>query len=202
MRGFFSGENSIAAAINKAADLLFLNILLLLCCLPVITAGAALTAGHFVALRIKRDEAKVFSDFFRSFRENFGQATLLWLGMGMGMACILAVLWFYGKQSVAVSVACTAAGLLIYVLGLWMLPLLSKFVYGTGALLKNSLLLSCRYLFHTLGMLIGTLLPVASLLLGWYALPFVLLYGLSVPVYIQALLYHKPFAELEEKMQK
>ncbi len=201
MRSFFNGDNPIVVTINKAADLLFLNLLMLLCCLPIITIGASLTAGHFVALRIRRDEAKVFGDFFRSFRENLMQSTVIWLGVVMVIACIFMILWFCGEQSVPISIACFVALLLVCMLGLWIFPLLSRFVYTTGALLRNSILLCCRYLFHTLGMLIGTLLPVASLLLGWYALPFVLLFGLSIPVYIQALLYNKVFARLEEKVQ-
>ena len=66
--------------LNKMADLMWLNILTLICCIPVITAGAALTSMHYVALKIVRnEESYITRSFFKSFKTNFRQATLIWL---------------------------------------------------------------------------------------------------------------------------
>ena len=40
--------------LNKMADLLILNLIALLMCLPIITAGASLTAMHYVLLKMVR----------------------------------------------------------------------------------------------------------------------------------------------------
>ncbi len=191
-------ENPIVSMLSKASDLLILNLLMLLGCLPIITIGASVTAGHFVALRIKREEGHVVADFWQSFKENFKQATVVWLIFLAIAGCVFVVLWFFGKESVGLSVGCMIVLIFAFILSLWAFPILSRFVYGTPALLRNSMLLCFRHLPRTLGMVLGSLLPIVMLLLGYYALPFLLLYGLSVPVYISASLYHGVFTQLEE----
>ena len=58
--------------LNRMADLLIINLLTLLMCVPVITAGASLTAMHYVLLKIVRDEeGYIVRSFFRSFKLNF-----------------------------------------------------------------------------------------------------------------------------------
>ena len=45
---FFDLDSSLMQGLNKVADLMFLNLLTLLCCVPVVTAGASFTALHYV----------------------------------------------------------------------------------------------------------------------------------------------------------
>ena len=52
----FDLDSPLMNVLNKMADLMWLNILTLICCIPVITAGAALTSMHYVALKIVRNE--------------------------------------------------------------------------------------------------------------------------------------------------
>ena len=66
--------------LNRMADLLIINLLTLLMCVPVITAGASLTAMHYVLLKMARDEeGYIVRSYFKSFKENFLQATGMWL---------------------------------------------------------------------------------------------------------------------------
>ena len=63
--------------LNKVTDLLILNLVTLLLCLPVITAGAALTAMHYVLLKMVRgEEGYIVKSFFRAFKREFRQATV------------------------------------------------------------------------------------------------------------------------------
>ena len=58
--------------LNKVADLMILNILTVFCCIPIITAGASMTAMHYVALKMARnEECYIARDFFKSFKLNF-----------------------------------------------------------------------------------------------------------------------------------
>ena len=76
----FDLDSPLMNVLNKMADLMWLNILTLICCIPVITAGAALTSMHYVALKIVRnEESYITRSFFKSFKTNFRQATLIWL---------------------------------------------------------------------------------------------------------------------------
>ena len=79
---FFDLDSSLMQGLNKVADLMFLNLLTLLCCVPVVTAGASFTALHYVALKIVRnEECYIARDFFKSFRRNLRQGTIIWLLM-------------------------------------------------------------------------------------------------------------------------
>ena len=80
MGQIFNLDNPVWNFMSKVADLVILNILVMLCSLPVVTAGAAWTAMHFVTIRMARKEERyVVKDFFRSFKENFRQATVIWI---------------------------------------------------------------------------------------------------------------------------
>lgn len=43
---------------------MWLNILTLICCIPIITAGAAFTSMHYVALKIVRNEESYITRSF------------------------------------------------------------------------------------------------------------------------------------------
>ena len=53
---FFNLDSPVMQALGKMADLMWLNILTLICCIPVVTVGASLTAMHYMALKIVRNE--------------------------------------------------------------------------------------------------------------------------------------------------
>ena len=78
LKNIFDMENPVMRAMGIAADLLILNALTVLCCLPVLTAGAAYTALNDVALRIVRgDDPYPVRTYFRSFRRNLKQGSAL-----------------------------------------------------------------------------------------------------------------------------
>ena len=77
---FFDIDGPLMQGLTKVADLMILNFLTILCCIPVVTAGAAFTALHYQVLRMVRNEdTYVARGFFKSFKENFWQATIIWI---------------------------------------------------------------------------------------------------------------------------
>ena len=82
-------DNGFWRFMGKLWDALVLNILWMVCCIPLVTVGAATTAVYYVALKLARDEeGYVISSFFKSFKENFRQATALWLVLAAGAAAL------------------------------------------------------------------------------------------------------------------
>ena len=66
--------------LSRIADLILINVFTLILCIPVFTAGAAITAGYYTLLKIRRDEDSGTTKlYFKSFKENFKQATVIWL---------------------------------------------------------------------------------------------------------------------------
>lgn len=79
---FFSdnGGSKFFRFATKLSELMWLNILTFICCIPIITVGSAFTAMHTVLVQIYRDdEDKITRSFFSAFKKNFGQSTLIWL---------------------------------------------------------------------------------------------------------------------------
>ena len=69
-------ENKILELLSRIIDLLLLNFLFIITSIPIFTIGASLCALYSVNLKMTRkEESYVIKDFFRSFRQNFRQAT-------------------------------------------------------------------------------------------------------------------------------
>ncbi len=156
MERMFSTDNLVMQWITKFACAAYLNVLWLICCLPVVTAGASTTALFYVAERMARDEeGSIARDFFRSFRQNFRQATGIWLILLAAGALLGAdgyVLWHLrytnGFWTICLAVLFAAAGAYAVVL-MYIFPLLARFENSTKEMFKNALMIGVRYLFCT-----------------------------------------------------
>ena len=82
-------DNVIVRALNKICDMCCLNVLWLVCCIPVFTIGASTTALYTVMLKmVKNEEGYIFRGFFKAFKENFKQSTIMWLILlVLGIVC-------------------------------------------------------------------------------------------------------------------
>ena len=82
MNRIFDMDNPLWRFLGKLADLMILNILFLLCSIPIFTIGASLTGVYYVCLKIKeQEEGYIVRNFFKSFKQNFVQSTIIWLIM-------------------------------------------------------------------------------------------------------------------------
>ena len=78
-KGLFNPDNAVLRAITRFGYIWWLNILWLVCSLPIITIGASTTALIYSCMKLRKDEGYPTRNFFHSFKENFGQSTLIWL---------------------------------------------------------------------------------------------------------------------------
>ena len=71
-------DNKFFTFMGRVADLCILNIICLICCIPIVTAGASITAMYYVTLKmVRNEEAYIVRSFFKSFKENIKQAIAL-----------------------------------------------------------------------------------------------------------------------------
>ena len=76
----FNPDSPIMRFLSRLFDLIVLNALFIICCLPVVTIGASITAMYSVTLKmIRNEECYIVRGFFSSFKKNFKTATLLWI---------------------------------------------------------------------------------------------------------------------------
>ena len=101
---FFDPDSPLMNGLSRMTDLVLLNLITLAACLPVVTAGASLTAMHFVLLKMVRgEEGYIVRDWVKSFKQNFREATLIWLlFLAAGLMALLDI-WMaaYGKGGAA-----------------------------------------------------------------------------------------------------
>ncbi len=72
MDRFFSQDNLLIKLMTKVFDIALLNILWLLCCVPVITIGASTSALYYVTLKmVKEEDDGIIKSFFKAFKTNF-----------------------------------------------------------------------------------------------------------------------------------
>lgn len=203
----FGMDNPIMRGLGRLADLMWLNVLTLFCCIPVVTAGASLTAMHYVALKLVRnEECYIAKDFFKSFWGNFRQATLIWLGI---LLCGTVIAWdcyivFTNRQElpkVLVIIIIMASLLVLCACG-FVFPMLAKFVNSIGGTIKNAFLISIAQLPKSILILGMNVIPIVLISLFYQIIPIVFLFGLSLPAYGEALLYNKSFRRMENQILK
>ena len=158
----FSYESKFSQLLLKLCYACYLNLLWFVCSIPIFTTGAATTALYYSCLKLVRDEeSHVAATFFRAFRENFRQATVLWLillGVGLFLGADGYILYHLRQSSTGtlaviwtVILAVVIAAAVLYVIVLeYVFPLLASVSNTNRAMLKNSFLIGTHYLFATI----------------------------------------------------
>ena len=201
----FDLDSPLMNVLNKMADLMWLNILTLICCIPVITAGAALTSMHYVALKVVRNEASYITrSFFKSFKTNFRQATLIWLLLMLVAAILGGDYYIITKSGMQFSqvlvVLIMAAGVLVICTSLYVFPVLAKFDNTIMGTIRNAFIMSILQLPKTVVMFVMAFFPLIIYLVSLRLIPIIFLFGFSLPAYASAMLYNKFFQKLEDQL--
>lgn len=158
---------------SKVADLCILNIICVICCIPVITAGASITAMYYVTLKmVRNEEAYIVRSFFKSFKQNFKQATiinLIMLLIGLVLYVDLNVSKaMQGGAGQIFQVIFMAFVLIYFILFLYVYPVLARFYNTIKNTIKNALFMAIRHLPYTVVMVLIAVCPLLLLLVKSY----------------------------------
>ena len=173
----------------------------IIACIPL---GPALSAMHFVLLKIVRDEESyVTKTFFKSFKENFAQGAILMV-IVFGAAGLLLMDYLIMRDlGVVYKYILFAVSLFVYFASLYVFPLQAKFINKVPMTIKNSFLMAILALPKTVAMAIITLLPfVLYYLMDFKVVPILFLFGFAGPGYLCAFLYNETFKKFEPKEDK
>ena len=199
MGKLFDYDHPFLRLLSRIADLFVLNLMTLVLCLPIITIGASITAAHYTALKLHRGENYVMPNFWKSFKENFKQSTIIW--MIFVLFFVVEYLAFITLSNGTSETDLTMQGVIVAtgVFGvcfmLWVFPLQSKFVNKIPKTIYTSFIMTFKHIIRTVLLLALFVLPF---LLPAEGFPVILLFGFSVPIYLSAMIYNKPFKKMEE----
>lgn len=167
MKELFSLNSPWVQRLAMLTNLVCLNILWLVCCIPVFTAGAATAAlYHTVFLYHNKEDDAVLRPFFRAFCANFKQSTLLFLPLFAALLLVvfdLVYLASYGKGT-AVLFLLILVILLLMGMMIHLFPLIARFDMNAKALLRTAFSLTALHLPGTLTVIALLVLPVILLL--------------------------------------
>ena len=201
MRNLIDPNSKLFSLLTKLTLLMELNILVLLCCLPVVTVGAALSSMHNVLLKIYRDEEKhIVADFFQAMKSNLKNGTVLWLlflgYMGVLAGCYVMVASWASDEGTYMVFGLLLAAIAGIVYWNWALILQSHYVYTIPQCLKNALLAWLKYPGAVLVYLISAIIPLLLCCSLW-SLPLVIMVGITLPQMMSTFLYNRVFDEME-----
>jgi len=198
----FDIESPLMQFLGKVADLMIINILAFICSLPVITAGPALTAAHYVCLKmVRKEDSYIVRSYFKSFKENFKQATIIWLII---LAIILILVGDYliitksdFEFHKIFTILLIVMSVIVGMITLMIFPLLAKFDNTIFAMFKNAFFMGLLQLPKVFLMAVLHVAPIVVFAFAEKLAPVVFMFGISVPVFVSALLYNKAFLKLE-----
>lgn len=202
--GLFNLDSPLMQFLTKMADLFILNILYLICCIPIVTIGAATTALYTVALKAaKNEESYIVRSFFKAFKSNFKIGTLSWLIVfAIGL-----ILWtdFQILPSMVeplrqiLQVLTLSVSLLYLVSVLYLFPYIARFENTLIGSFKNAFFLAVAHLPYTMLIAAITVLAImATLYIDFRIIGFLwLIIGFSGLAYVNSIFFRKIFAKFE-----
>ncbi len=154
----FSSDNAVFRTINTIGYIWYLNILWVICSLPVVTIGASTSALVYSCLKLRNQEGYVTKNFFKSFRENIKQSTILFLlYFVVGAVLILDLVLGKGTEGSIGQVVRIGAFVLLFpycMSLLYVFAIQAKFVNTIKNTIVYSFILAIRHFKFTFQMLI------------------------------------------------
>lgn len=190
MGRLFSIDNPFWQLINRLLHIMLLNLLWFVCSIPLVTMGAATTAVYSVTLKMARNqEGYTTRSFFKAFRENFRQATVIWLILLVAGAVIGADLFVYLRASsvsplgMVLMTAFFAAAALFMFESVYVFALQAYFDNTIKRTMGNALIMAIRHLPSSI---IMTAAGVLLAVLGFLVFPPVFLGGQALLAWINS----------------
>ena len=166
MDRFFNMDNKFFTFMSRVADLIILNLLCIVCCIPVVTIGPSIAAMFYVTLKmVRNEESYIVRGFFKSFKQNLKQ------GIVINLIMLAAALLLYFDISICRSTPGTIGKVLMVLfmmilvvylmIFLYIYPVLAKFYNTIKNTFTNAFLMSIRHLPYTVLMAVITIAPVS-----------------------------------------
>lgn len=202
MGRFFSIDSPLMRGMSKVADLMILNLLVIVTCIPVVTIGASLSAMHYVLIKLSKNEGSyVAKMYIKSFKENFVQGTVLWLVnlAGIGLFAYDAYVFFFAPNTMPVMVLIfvVAVGVLFLMTAMYFYPLQARFVNPVTKTMRNAFFVMVLNFPKSILTVLVYAVPVLILIFSDFFLPMLFLFGITVPGYVSVKLYRKVFEKIE-----
>lgn len=207
----FDADSPLIKGLSRIFDCLLLAVLTIVCSLPVITIGAAMSALYDIMIKmiLDRDQG-IFKAYFVSFKENFKKGTLIWLACLVGIVFVGANYYLLNLEIAGIEqwmrtvilVLVFVVTLLMSFVLIYVFPLQARYDNPVGTTLKNALFVSIVQFPRSIGLFLLNGLMVG---LGAFApavIPLLLILEFSAVAFFTAYNMVKVFVALGDEDAK
>lgn len=201
MSSIFNPDNVFFRIVTKVCHVFFLSLIWLICSLPIVTIGASAAAINTVMLRMVRDEeGYLIRSFFKAFKANFKQSTIIWLMAVAAFIILAADLYFFARMGNWLGTIC--AGLffaVIFVMGLALMLIFHYQVWfenPTKVTVINTFRTALGYLPYSVALLILFVAMFYGIYVSVPLMIFFTFFGAGIFSYISAYLWRRVFDKI------
>ncbi|SHS41662.1 Predicted integral membrane protein [Mycobacteroides abscessus subsp. abscessus] len=197
MRHFLSMEGPVYRILTRFVELIVLNGLFLLFCIPIFTIGASTTALYSVTLKmVRNEESGVYSGFVQAFKKNFKQSTSIWI-MFLFAGIILFLDFLYlevyeGNFTLLIILSLIIFTCIYLLLTILIFPYVARFKNTIRESMVNAMKIAITNPFQTIPVLIFSIGPVLLIFFSPYlfllTLYLSLFLGFSLVAYLNSFL--------------
>ena len=196
---------------ERLTNLVVLNLLYLVFCIPIVTIGPATAALHYVTLKYAaNEEDRVWAPFIHSFSQNLKQGILVGLiATAVGVFLAFDLYWIYQMVNagqafdkvvlVLVSLAC----IVYLMMTAYIYPLLARYDNSLKQMFRTAIILAIRHLPATLCMAVISAAPIILLMYTpttfMVSLTFYFFIGFAAIAFLHDKLIHRIFLQYTPK---
>jgi len=193
MGGLFNMDGPFYKLGTLIFDMLLLNLIWLIFSLPVFTIGASTTALFYVCgKRVNSEDGYLFKDFWKSFKMNFKQSTIVWL-----IIMVVGFILYIDFKSINLMeglnkyffVLLLVVGFETFITIIYIFPVLSKFYIKTSNLIRTSFFMANKHLLTTISCILLIFLDVFLVI----KVSFFMLFMFSAYAYSASFLFKRVF---------
>ncbi len=202
MNEFFNKDSFAMRFLTQLCNLIIVNFLFIITCIPIVTIGASLSALYRVTFAIHcKEEVTVVRTYFKTFKSSFKQATLLWVPSLIAFVFfiyeILLILFVLDPSYKMLQIPVWIMLILIMSLWIYSFPMIGLYEQPLKQTLKNSVILAISNLPVTISTIVvkGGIVffsikyPAIGVVIG----SFYILFGFGVSAFVTALFLKKIF---------
>lgn len=210
LSALFDLDNPVFRFLSRLVDLVVLNVIFLISCIPIFTIGTALTALYYVCINDwDPQDAHIIKKYTKSFKENFKKSTVIWFIMLAAGVIIGTDLWYIlsqwrttGSDGYKIGIVlCTICFILYLCIFTYVWPIQAKFENKILRTIQNALGMAIAHLPETI--IAWCIAGIALYCVYKYTimLAVCLILTFSAVAYIQASLFRnvfRPYMEQED----
>lgn len=180
-----------------------LNFIWLVCCIPLLTAGASTGAQHYAAQQLVQGDTHIFTNFKKGLKLYWKRSTAIWIGLA-ALSCLFYFDYIFltatavpGKSALITISALAFITLLLVTL--WIFPVMVNFTGNIREILFNAFVFAFMYAPVTLIAVVFYGITGYLMFRFLFARGLYFVFGQTVLVYATLTLFNKVFLKYQKK---